>query len=46
MDAMYPGLLSLPLWYGMSELDQDRVIAAVKELVSRPGASHRQEEKR
>lgn len=31
-DAAFAGLVSLPLWYGMSDGDQDRVIAAIAEL--------------
>lgn len=33
IDAVFPGLLSLPLWRGMTDGDQDRVIDAVSEIV-------------
>ncbi|OIK02845.1 hypothetical protein BIV25_01160 [Streptomyces sp. MUSC 14] len=32
MDEAFPGLLSLPLWYGLGDTDQDRVIDAVESL--------------
>ncbi|WP_043262838.1 DegT/DnrJ/EryC1/StrS family aminotransferase [Streptomyces sp. CT34] len=33
MDDAFPGLVSLPLWYGLGDTDQKRVIDAVEELV-------------
>jgi dTDP-4-amino-4,6-dideoxygalactose transaminase len=35
------GLLSLPLWYGLAESEQDRVIEAVEALVLKPGSVER-----
>ncbi|MFD3440618.1 DegT/DnrJ/EryC1/StrS family aminotransferase [Streptomyces sp. NPDC058685] len=35
MDAAFPGLLSLPLWRGMTDDDCDRVIGVVTEIVHR-----------
>ncbi|MGW8379826.1 DegT/DnrJ/EryC1/StrS family aminotransferase [Streptomyces sp. ODS28] len=32
LDAAFPGLVSLPLWRGMRERDQDRVIDTVRQL--------------
>ncbi|WP_406397547.1 DegT/DnrJ/EryC1/StrS family aminotransferase [Streptomyces sp. NBC_00879] len=35
MDAAFPGLVSLPLWRGMTDGDCDRVIGVVTEIVHR-----------